>query len=1667
VAILWLAALIATPLSAQSRRADLSNLFLRNAPPPLMASMPVPQGSAFLTVNGQAFDLVSPAAITDARIDRFPLGSGHSVSLLLHRFDVMAPAGIAVIGTSSGDRPLALDRHLIFSGSVEGIEGSFVYLAIFRGFATGYVELPASGGATRRYLISPDNVAGLLPPTMIVYDERLLPAPDQGHIDCGTENLPGYQEQVDEIFRMVNERYRLRGKGDDRGKTAWNTIVAQVAVECDVRYFQGRNSNLSQAANYALIVFGASSAIYQRDMNVALQVPYLRIWTEIGPYVGPTKFDVLEQTLNYWTENMEAVKRSTVVLLSKDIGGGQAWTMLPCDPKNCAVVGLNNGINFPASGYIWDVDVTSHELGHCFGSPHTQSCSWAPQIDSCVAPEGECFGEIRPRVGTIMSYCHLTTSGIQLYFHPRVSTLIRNVFEVTSCFDQAEGTLENDIAVVQIVAPANGGSVAAGSAVTPSVIVRNIGTRAQTGIPVTLTAESPATPGTFYTATATIASLAPGAETTITFTPLAIPTPGRYLARASAELGSDQQRGNNTMVRPFQVTGTPSAPSVSLSTPNGGEAYPAGSSVEIRWSAPGAEEVTIQFSADDGITWMPIRYRQPAASGAIAWTVPAIPTTRARVRVNDLNDASAADISDATFTITVAKDLQALDFVTPVANGSADVPMTPRVAFRNNGSQMLRDVPVRLTMSWRPTGLEVYNGSATIAEIAPGAVKTVEFPITPLLPGGEHVMIARALLDGDEAPSNDSVARTASFAGLAPPAAIKAYPMSRSVLLSWNASIGKPVTGYAIYRGTAPENLALIATTRPTVLAYADEQLEDGTTYFYALRAVDEDRTSFASQTITAVPMTFRAGFALAPPEPLLPAADATDPGGVVNVVWGSVSGGEIYQMQAASDEAMTEVVLNQFVQGASTQIRNDYGKSYYWRVRAFNYSTTGPWSPVRHFTVSNSCAGGMLAFDGATTRMEAENLAWNGKQVTIEFWNYVASGDMTNGSTFSIGTRSGADQFQAQVPRADGMLVWDYGDTAAGGRIIANYTPYLNKWTHVALVSDGDHFKAIYLDGMAVNMDLDPVTSRSTQRTGLTIGAFAGNHRKGLIDEFRIWNRERFDEDIQRDMRRQITTPRPDLVGYWRFDEESGSTVADLSGLGADGTLTAAAMRRASDMTIDCANSSPLTFPELVAPAEEKSFDVVFAPTLAWTEVPSATLYQLQVAQGYAFWDAERDIPNVPGTSYTLTGLSPGVTYFWRVRARNSSEDGPWSPVRRFTTAGVCPASAVAFNGESSLVAIDSFAFDGRAATIEFWNYVDLSEVQKSSAFSVGMGDNSSSRMQARAPWNDGNIYWDYGDIATNGRLTASYAFSMNKWTHVALVANGIDSRQIYLDGNLAAASGAGGFPRDLSRLTIGGIPGDLFHKGMIDEFRVWNTPRTQAQIRADMYRRLPSPQSGLIGYWSMGEGTGTTTHDSSGFAHDGVLTGGAAWRNAALPLVAPPEPISGPAIAIRGSGGNVYSVTDIPGRSYVWEISGGSIVSGQGTGSITVAWGDGREGIVTVTTASDGGCAEMAEMHVEISEPAGVETGAAITDLAFTSAPNPFSASTTISYRLTRRQNVSLAVYSLDGALVARLADGVQEAGEHQAVFNGQGLPSGVYVCRIDAGSRYRYVKALHLVR
>jgi len=75
----------------------------------------------------------------------------------------------------------------------------------------------------------------------------------------------------------------------------------------------------------------------------------------------------------------------------------------------------------------------------------------------------------------------------------------------------------------------------------------------------------------------------------------------------------------------------------------------------------------------------------------------------------------------------------------------------------------------------------------------------------------------------------------------------------------------------------------------------------------------------------------------------------------------------------------------------------------------------------------------------------------------------------------------------------------------------------------------------------------------------------------------------------------------------------------------------------------------------------------------------------------------------------------------------------------------------------------------------------------------------------------------------------------------------------------------------------------------------------------------------------------------------------------------------------------------------------------------------------------------------------------------------PNPFNPITKLSFDLPVPARVNLSVYDVLGRRVATLANGWYDTGNHQVLFNGSELASGIYFYELSAGNNHQVRKAI----
>ena len=156
-----------------------------------------------------------------------------------------------------------------------------------------------------------------------------------------------------------------------------------------------------------------------------------------------------------------------------------------------------------------------------------------------------------------------------------------------------------------------------------------------------------------------------------------------------------------------------------------------------------------------------------------------------------------------------------------------------------------------------------------------------------------------------------------------------------------------------------------------------------------------------------------------------------------------------------------------------------------------------------------------------------------------------------------------------------------------------------------------------------------------------------------------------------------------------------------------------------------------------------------------------------------------------------------------------------------------------------------------------------------------------------------------------TGTGFVASPAYSipsLDKWYHAAGTYDGANI-SLYVDGVLIGSTAASGVITASSEpLMIGSEPtfGNRFFDGKIDEVRIWDDARTQAEIQANMHRELEGSEANLVAYYRMSDGSGTSLTDNSTNANTGTLTNGPVWKTSGA--------LAGPGQALDFDGSNDY---------------------------------------------------------------------------------------------------------------------------------------------------------------
>jgi hypothetical protein len=213
-----------------------------------------------------------------------------------------------------------------------------------------------------------------------------------------------------------------------------------------------------------------------------------------------------------------------------------------------------------------------------------------------------------------------------------------------------------------------------------------------------------------------------------------------------------------------------------------------------------------------------------------------------------------------------------------------------------------------------------------------------------------------------------------------------------------------------------------------------------------------------------------------------------------------------------------------------------------------------------------SSAGSSGLSFDGATDWVEMstmDDLA-DGTAITYSVWVYPTAFTISYPMIMSA-NKSASESCLLRLNSTDGRPQANCSFTTAGiVSLLDTEALPLNRWTHLAFTYQSNAYY-LYRNGVvaAQNTSLDD-TIRYFAGTGIgatrafTVGGEDGgsNSFQGRIDDARLYNTALSQAEIRQIMTGDTSVSQSSLIGYWNFNENTGSIAHDITNNNEDGTI-------------------------------------------------------------------------------------------------------------------------------------------------------------------------------------------------------------------------------------------------------------------------------------------------------------------------------------------------------------------------------------------------------------------------------------------------------------------------------------------------------------------------------
>ena len=330
------------------------------------------------------------------------------------------------------------------------------------------------------------------------------------------------------------------------------------------------------------------------------------------------------------------------------------------------------------------------------------------------------------------------------------------------------------------------------------------------------------------------------------------------------------------------------------------------------------------------------------------------------------------------------------------------------------------------------------------------------------------------------------------------------------------------------------------------------------------------------------------------------------------------------------------------------------------------------------------------------------------------------------------------------------------------------------------------------------------------------------------------------------------------DLEGYWDFNQGTGNALTDLSGNGNHGTIHNATWDQEAAVAVtytpnaNYSGSDSFTFTasdgEYTSPPATVNITVT-----AVNDVPVITSTPALDALDGSLYEYSISVNDIDGDDVSLTATTKPD---WLTISNSNS-------------------NSLSFDGSNDYVDLSSMVAPGGDSPRTLTAWIKPNSVSGYTTI-AGWGNDSYHQL-FNISLNNGNLFWHGYSNDWGG----STIMNPDTWYHIVATYDGT-TQKLYVNGNLDGSyvpsydlmTGTG-------NVVIGKFPDALnirYFDGIIDDVSIWNTSLTQEQIQSNMSTAPTGSETGLVGYWNLNEGSGTTVNDLTSNGNNGTING-ASW--------------------------------------------------------------------------------------------------------------------------------------------------------------------------------------------